>query len=1179
MGAEGICRGSSNFTKLFLCSTLLSSLCVPALGHAADGQGRKDALAVAKLKSSYSVQAVEKIQRELSAAFRQGDLDLIAGVYEATYQDPKLRDAVVYQASRLAPALRRDLATAAELGVLTSGQPMMLAPNAAQVMATRTASASGLGQSAYQNVTQAVNNSPNLPVPMPSTHDQTWNLTMIGAQGAYNRGFTGSGVTVAVGDSGFDTTNAALINKLNIALGRNFLVQNGGTYDPTQLSPQTIVDPQNPNAKDSHGSHVAGIIAAQKFDNVDMHGVAYDATVIPIRTIVANKAPYGYAPGIDSNAAPLDYFASLQGVMVYNASYGPSVPDGAPPQTVWSNTLPSQAEAQSILNVLHAGKIIVAATGNDREDNPVAGRNPSGMALYPYIQPAHANTGVYDDERTGANLSSFQNQNGLIIGVMSVGSDKTAAYYSNYCGVTASWCVAAPGGDQKNNLGVYSTVPDNTYAALQGTSMAAPTVSGAIAVLIQANPTYNAQDLSHLLFATTEDLGAPGVDATFGYGLIRLDRATDGPTTLAANTNVPVAANTTTYWSQLLNTQGDFTKSGDGILSISGRTNAGGNVFAALGTLAVDGTLSMSSGNSLSVAQPATLAGFGTINGSTTIAGTLSPGKMANIGDLIANGAVAPGTVLSGNSVGSLTFNGNVTLTSTAVTRIDIDGTLKVPGGPNTYDKIYVTGAGNVFYAAGTLTPVLRGSVGTVSNYTPAIGTEFAFVQAQNGARTAGTFSTLVQPTSGLPANGRFDLIYGTTAITLAVTPVSFTELANAGQLGTTQLSVASILDKERADSGVMPSVAEKALFDALYNLDTEAQYDKALSQLGGPGQPAISSAPLQAFSGFLDALGDRQDTLALGAEQGQNGTAQSFALSYAGRNVMSAETTSAMNAFASFAPVERVQNGWSVWGQGFGRSSRVGDSGDLAGSKSVSGGFTLGADRLFSANLTAGAAFGFARTSATSTDIRGTSDTYAGALYASWTPGAAVVDLRVAAGPSQISTTRQILLTSSALQGSTNGIGVGTSLEAGYRIPLAANVVLKPFAGISWQGFRRDGYSESQLPFGLVYAAQTYDKLTTTAGVALSAPLRTLDGTTLMPEVKLGWGYDLRDTTLVSQAALLDEAFLVSAAQPGRNAAQVGAKLSGWRTESFRIFTAYNGEYRSNAVSHQLSAGARFTW
>lgn len=113
----------------------------------------------------------------------------------------------------------------------------------------------------------------------------------------------------------------------------------------------------------------------------------------------------------------------------------------------------------------------------------------------------------------------------------------------------------------------------------------------------------------------------------------------------------------------------------------------------------------------------------------------------------------------------------------------------------------------------------------------------------------------------------------------------------------------------------------------------------------------------------------------------------------------------------------------------------------------------------------------------------------------------------------------------------------------------------------------------------GLAYAARTYDKLTTMLGAALSASLSTVDGVTLMPGLKAGWGDDLRKTTLVREAVLLDQPFLVEAAQPGRNAALVGAKLSGWQTETFGMFAAFNGEYRSNATSHQVSAGIRVNW
>ncbi|MFC0241211.1 autotransporter domain-containing protein [Rhodopseudomonas telluris] len=1151
-------NGVGKYTALFLCTTFLVSV---------SGSIVVAAEAAATTRSASKTVLPMQLRATLAEALRQGERELIAQAYDSAYQNPALRNAVVEFAAGLSPVAARNVATAADLGVLTSGQTLTLAPNAAQVMAARTTTASGLGPTSYQHVAMANNTSPNLPNPLPSVADQTWNLDMIGAQTAYSRGFTGAGVNVTVADTGFDLNNAGLVNKLLTNLGHNYVVKNGTVYDPTELSPLTSTD--------IHGSHVAGIVAAEKFDNVAAHGVAYDANVIPLRILTA--AGYTVAAGNDASASALNYFASLPGTLVYNASYGPDF-TGITNLTKWPAASSSE-EAAAALNVLQAGKIIVAANGNDRATNPIAARNPSGLALLPFLNPAHAGLGVYDDEGNNLDATLLQRQSGQIIGVMSVGSTKAPAYYSNLCGVTASWCVAAPGGDSQTGPEIYSTAPANTYMFEAGTSMAAPTVSGAIAVLIQANPTYNAQDLVHLLFSTTEDLGAPGLDAVFGQGLIRLDRATEGPTTLAANSTVTVAANQTTYWSQLLTTQGDFSKTGAGILTVSGRTNAGGNVFAQLGTLAVDGTLTMAAGNQLSVAQPATLAGFGTIVGNSVVAGTLSPGKMANIGDLVANNSVAPGTVLNGNSVGSLTFNGNVTLTSTATTRIDIDGTLIVPGGPGTYDKIYVTGAGNVFYAAGTLTPVLRGSVGTVSNYTPALGTDFAIVQAQNGASTAGSFSSLSQPTAGLAANTRFDLLYDPTALTLVVTPASFSTLAASGQLGSNQRSVAGALDGARPAAGVLPSAREKSLFDALYRLDTEAQYDKALGQLAGPGQPAVSSSSLQAFTGFLGAIGDRQETIALGGEQGQNGAAQSFALSYAGRNTMTAETSSAMNAFAAISPAERVQDGWSAWGQGFGRDARVRDSADLAGSKATSGGFVVGADRRFSNNFVAGGAFGYARTTATSADTQGKSDTYAGAAYASWTPGAAVVDVRVAAGPSQMSTSRQIMFSPASLQGSSNGVGVGTTVEAGYRFALAPNVTIKPFAGLSWQGFRRDAYSENQQSFGLAYAAQTYDKLTTTLGTSLSARLRTIDGITIMPELKVGWGYDLRDTTLVSQAALLDQPFLVQGAQPGRNAALVGAKVSGWHTETFRMFAAYNGEYRSNATSHQVSAGARVNW
>ncbi|MGN6460137.1 MAG: autotransporter domain-containing protein [Pseudolabrys sp.] len=1149
---------------------------VPAL---ADPPTEKFPLAHAKRNNNSPAKA-STLDPEIAAALNwslhQGRNGLLASVFDATHRHPGQRDAVLSHARTLGPGLTRDLTTAADLGVLTAGHDLRLSPRGVAALNARGAMATGSFAATGPAAGPASAMAPTAfaPPTMPSAGNQTWHLDMIKADVANGRGYTGSGVAVAVGDTGFDLTHPSLATKFDLTRAYSNMVVNGETYNPNYAGIQWTGD--------SHGTHVAGIIGAKRDASLsDFRGVAYDASIVPIRmifdTYIAdnNLAQYMVSSPL---ADGINYFTSLTNVKVMNASFGPNAPEQ--PQRVWSVDRSDLSEAIAAQRALAADKIIVAAAGNDRDDHPTAGKNPSGLALLPFVRPEHTNTNVYDDHGLGLDFSSLLDQQGLIIGVMSVGKNKAPAYYSNYCGVTASWCVAAPGGDQKLGAdgGVFSTVPVSKYDYMQGTSMAAPVVTGAIAVLIQAYPGYTARDLAQVLFSTTEDLGTPGIDAIYGHGLIRLDRATDGPTTLAANHTETVAADTTTYWSQPLTTTGAFNKAGDGILTIAGRTTAPGDVTVNAGTLAVDGTLSVTgTGNALIVNPTGALAGMGLINGDTTVAGLLSPGKMANVQDLLANGSITSASQAVGNSAGTLTFNGNVALTATATTRIDIDGWYVVPGGPGTFDKIVVTGAGHTFTANGALTPVLRDSVGTPSNYMPAIGSRFDFVQAINGAKTAGAFTSLAQPADGLPTNGRFDLIYSPSAITLHVTPVSFAALAQSSGGNPTDNRISGILDQFRSAPGSIPLADTKPLYDALYGLNSATEYGTAVHELGAPGTPAVTSASMSGMQGFMGSVSDRQDALSGGTGNVQTATAQSVAFAYASRT-MSAQASRAEAAFASLTPVTPSPDSWGVWAQGFGRWSSVNDNGGLSGAVSRSGGFTVGADRLLAPDLIGGMAFGFARTISTSGNARATSDSYTGALYASWTPGAAVIDLRAAAGPSRIQTTRDLLLTPAPVQGNANGFGGGVALEAGYRIPFGAGTI-KPFANVAWQGFRRDSYTETQQPFGLAFPSQYFEKVTTTIGATLSTQTRFANGATLMPEFKLGWAHDWRDTTLVTQAALLDQPFIVNGAQPGRDAAVFGVKFAGWTQENFRLFVAYQGELRSNAASHQLSGGARYTW
>ena len=96
-------------------------------------------------------------------------------------------------------------------------------------------------------------------------------LSMICASNAYARGYTGSGIKIGVMDSGIRTTHQEFsdVGKLNIATGSDYV---NSDNDPTD--------------DNGHGSHVAGIIAADK-DGTGMHGVAYDAKIYAFKVLNA----------------------------------------------------------------------------------------------------------------------------------------------------------------------------------------------------------------------------------------------------------------------------------------------------------------------------------------------------------------------------------------------------------------------------------------------------------------------------------------------------------------------------------------------------------------------------------------------------------------------------------------------------------------------------------------------------------------------------------------------------------------------------------------------------------------------------------------------------------------------------------------------------------------------------
>lgn len=113
---------------------------------------------------------------------------------------------------------------------------------------------------------------------------------------------------------------------------------------------------------------------------------------------------------------------------------------------------------------------------------------------------------------------AFPELQGHFVNVVAINPEtNTLAWYSNQCGVTQNYCISAPSGGIHVNA---STTP------ISGTSFAAPIVSGAIAIIKEAFPYMNAEQITALLFTTATDLGKPGVDEVYGWGLLNMETAT-----------------------------------------------------------------------------------------------------------------------------------------------------------------------------------------------------------------------------------------------------------------------------------------------------------------------------------------------------------------------------------------------------------------------------------------------------------------------------------------------------------------------------------------------------------------------------------------------------------------------------------------------------------------------------
>jgi serine protease len=290
-----------------------------------------------------------------------------------------------------------------------------------------------------------------------------WNLNAIQAPRAWDVS-DGENVVVAVLDSGIAYEDYQQYRQAPDLQETRFIAG----YD-------FVNNDAHPNDDGGHGSHVAGTIAQSTNNAVGVAGVAYNATLMPVK--VLNARGQG---SFDALAQGI-IFAADHGARVINMSL--------------SGRKTSQLLVDAINYATDKGVLIVAAAGNS-----------GGAVEYP---------AAYD----------------RVLAVGSVEFQQQRAQYSNY-GPQVS--VVAPGGDTHADINgdgypdgvLQQTFTPGDYSTFQlkymeGTSMAAPHVAGVAALLFAFNPGASADQVRQAIESTAMDLGAPGRDDDYGYGLVQ----------------------------------------------------------------------------------------------------------------------------------------------------------------------------------------------------------------------------------------------------------------------------------------------------------------------------------------------------------------------------------------------------------------------------------------------------------------------------------------------------------------------------------------------------------------------------------------------------------------------------------------------------------------------------------
>ncbi|HEI9730814.1 TPA: autotransporter outer membrane beta-barrel domain-containing protein [Serratia marcescens] len=975
-----------------------------------------------------------------------------------------------------------------------------------------------------------------------SEFNAEWGLGAIHADQAYAAGYTGKGIKLGIFDqpvyakhpefSGPDKVINLVTEGIREYTDPYIPVKKGDDfrYDGT---PSVDSD----GTLGSHGTHVGGIAAGSR-DGGAMHGVAFNAQIIsaengdpgPEDGIILGNDGAVYQAGWDKLVA--------SGARIINNSWGigitdkfakggkdPAYPhftvDDAQKQfdqiKVILGTKPGGAY-QGAIDAARSGVVTIFAAGNDYNLN-----NPDAMAGLAYFVP--------DIAPNWLSVASLQDPTNS--------GDYSISTFSSRCGYTASLCVSAPG------TRVYSSVIEGTsvenlttgYAKYSGTSMAAPHVAGSVAVLMERFPYLNGAQVAEVLKTTATDMGAPGIDALYGWGMINLGKAINGPGMLATVEDIPeefripdptgVAYGPTQFvvdlpgvgavldkgkptervcssdlcgldfWSNDISGHGGLTKQGIGTLVLTGTNTYSGPTLVNQGRLAVNGSVT----SAVSVQSGGIVGGSGTVGSLTARDG---------------------GTVAPGNSIGTLNVAGNVSFEPGSRYAVEV--------GPNGQsDRIQSSGSATI--GGGEVAVTLENSPNllTQSEVRSLLGQQYNILSAQQGV--SGQFDA-VAPNYLFLGTG---LSYQPTGVTLSV-----------GRNGTSFASVAQTSNERAVAVAADALAAGNPVYESLLGSGTAGEARQAFRQLSGQIHADIASALVNDSRYLREALNGR---------------------------LRQAE------GLASSSAIKADEGG--AWAQLLGAWDHASGDANATGYQASTYGVLVGLDSAAADDWRLGVATGYTRTSLHGGyGSKADSDNYHLAAYGDKQFGA--LALRGGAGYTwhRIDTKRSVNYGMQSDRDTAKYSARTEQLfaEAGYSVQ-GEWLNLEPFVNLAYVNFENNGIAESGGAAALRGDKQHTDATVSTLGLRADTEWQVSPGTTVALRSELGWQHQYgsleRGTGLRFNGG--NAPFVVDSVPVSRDGMVLKAGAEVAVNENATLSLGYGGLLSQNHQDNSVNAG--FTW